>query len=99
MIIFHRTAAIAPGKGQEAWKFANDISETFKSITGVELTLMMPLSGNPHRITWRAQYDDLAALDAAQAKSMQDEGYLNAVSDAAHLFIAGSAIDQMWRTM
>ncbi len=99
MIIFQRSAAIAPGKTGQAVTFAHEIAAKFKDMSSVDLTVVMPIGGNPNRIAWLAHYNDLAHLDEVSGKMMTDEAYQASIASAAGLFIAGSIADQLWRTM
>ena len=99
MIMFQRTAIVAPGKAGPAMTFAHEIAKTFKEMTTIELTVMIPVGGNPNRIAWRAAYENLAQLDDVTAKMMSDEKYLSQVASGSDLFIAGSINDEIWRTV
>ncbi len=83
----------------EAMGFAAEIAKLFEKVTGVSLTIMTPIGGNPNQILWRATYDDLAGLEAAQAASMASEEYLTAVAGATGLFLPGSVFDRILKTM
>ena len=99
MIIFQRTASIAPGKAGPAIAFAHEIAKTFKAMTSLDLTVMMPVGGNPNRVAWRASYKDLAQMDEMTMKMMSDKNYMSQVASAADLFIPGSVNDEIWRTV
>ena len=99
MIRFVRSSSIAPGKVGDAISFAKQISEFVGKHYGVKLEVMMPVGGNPHRVAWRAEYPDLAALEKFQAKVMADPKYLKLLSEGQANFIAGSANDVIWRTL
>lgn len=99
MIRFVRTASVAPGKLGDALAFAKKISEFLGKQHGVQLELMMPVGGNPHRIAWRSEYPDLATMDKVTTKFMADPQYLKLLSEGGDCFIAGSLNDAIWRTM
>jgi hypothetical protein len=99
MITWYRTSSIAPGKLGKALAFAQEVSAYVKKKTGVELRVGMPIGGNPHRIGWSAQYEDLGALEATMTKLTSDAKYHEILAKSADLFIAGSAHDEMWRSL
>jgi hypothetical protein len=97
MITWYRTADVALGRFSKALAFAHEVAAYVKKKTGVELGVGVPIGGNPNRIGWSAQYENLAALEATMAKLMSDPKYLEMVAKGADNFIAGSAFDAMWR--
>ena len=99
MIRFVRSASIAPGKFADSVAFAKQISEFIKRQFGIQVEVMMPVGGNPQRIAWRAEYENLAALDAAQTRMLTDREYLDLVAKGSNNFIAGSVNDVIWRTI
>lgn len=99
MIRFVRTASVAPGKLADALAFAKQISAFIKKQYGVELQVMMPVGGNPHRIAWRSEYASLGSMEEFQAKSMADPKYQELLSKGGPCFIAGSVNDSIWRTL
>jgi hypothetical protein len=99
MIRFVRTASVAPGKLGDALAFAKKVAEYLDKQHGVHLEVMMPVGGNPHRIAWRAEHADLAAMEKITAKYMADPKYLKLLSEGGPNFIAGSVNDAIWRTV
>lgn len=97
MISFHRTASIAQGKVASAHAFAHKISAFIKKQTGVELRISIPVGGNPNRIRWSSDYENLAALEAQQGKLFADPKYMDMVAKGAENFIPGSINDEIWR--
>ena len=98
MIYFVRTGAVAPGKGAHAFAFAQKIVKYWKTNFDKELELRRPIGGNPNRIAFVGRYKDLAEFDAVSQKSMADKKYMELVSSAADLWIAGSLRDEIWRS-
>jgi len=98
MIRFVRTASIAPGKLGSALVFAKQISGYLEKQYALKLEVMLPVGGNPHRVAWRSEYANLAAMEEAQAKFMADPKYLELLATGADNFIAGSLNDSIWRT-
>jgi hypothetical protein len=99
MILFARTASIAPGKNAEAMTFAQEICGYVKEVVGVDVALYTPIGGNPLRIGWLADYDNLQALDDAFEKLAGDSGYNDRIQEAGSLFIAGSLEDTIWKSV
>ena len=99
MIRFVRTSSIAPGKLGNALAFARQISEYVGKQYGVEMQLMMPVGGNPHRIAWRAEYANLGAMEEHQSKLMVDPKYIEILAKGGENFIAGSINDAIWRVI
>lgn len=99
MIAFVRTAGVLPGKTRAAIGFAHEVAAYMKSAYGVDLEVLRPIGGNPQRIAWSARYKDLAALEAVNAKSLDDKGYWAIVNKGSDHFVAGSMHDTIWQTV
>jgi hypothetical protein len=82
-VIYHyRSVSIAPGKLGSSLAFAKEVTGFVKERTGVDVTIAMPIGGNPNRIGWAGRYENMELL-----------------AKAADLFIAGSAHDELWRSV
>jgi hypothetical protein len=99
MIHFTRTSSVAPGKMADALAFAGEMNEYLASAHGQKMQLMMPVGGNPHRLCWYTSYENLAAMEHFQAKTMGDAKYLSILGKGAGVFIAGTAHDDIWRSV
>ena len=99
MITFYRSASIAPGKNSSTFAFAHEIASYIKDKTGVTVKVAVPVGGNPNRIAWSVQYENLGALEAQQIKLMADAKYMEIVAKSADNFIAGSVRDEIWRSI
>jgi hypothetical protein len=99
MISFHRVASVAPGKAVAAMSFAREVAAHIKAKTGLEVKIGMPIGGNPNRIGWFLQYENLAALEDTQAKLLADQKYMELIAKSADNFIAGSLHDEIWRLL
>ncbi|HEX2792004.1 MAG TPA: hypothetical protein VHN17_16375 [Steroidobacteraceae bacterium] len=97
MIYFRRTASVAPGKAVPAMLFAREVAAFIKGKTGLEIKIGTPVGGNPNRIGWFVQYENLAILEDTQAKLMLDQKYMELIAKSADNFIAGSLHDEIWR--
>ena len=96
MITFVRTAAIAPGKGDEAMAFAHKVARTIEDKTRTKLSVSVPVGGNPFRIAWIGTYDSLAQLESSWARLMADADYRSMLLAAGPYFLPGSVHDEMW---
>jgi hypothetical protein len=99
MIAFVRTVCVRPGKQMEAMSFAREIAAYFKGTYEMDMEVLRPVGGNPHRISWSTRYADLAALDAFSTKMLGDQKYWQLVNGAADCFIAGATRDSIWQTV
>jgi hypothetical protein len=99
MIVFSRTASIAPGKTPSAMAFAKEISAYLKTTCAIELEVSVPIGGNPNQICWSTRYKDLAAMEATTAKMTSDPKYWEMVNKGSDNFMAGSICNSMWRTV
>jgi hypothetical protein len=59
----------------------------------------MPVGGNPARIGFLAQYDNLGQLESFQAQLLADPNYLELINKGADNFVAGSLHDEIWRVL
>lgn len=98
MIYFLRSATIATGKMGTAMSFARDVAAYIKKKTGKTVTLGMPIGGEPNRIGWFVEYDDLAELDKIQTGLLQDSEYLAITAKGGENFLPGSLHDDIWRS-
>jgi hypothetical protein len=98
MIAFYRSANIAGGKMGEALAFAKEIAAYIKDQTGAEVSVALPIGGNPNRVGWSVQYDDLAALEEMNTKLMADPKYMELVASNSGNFVEGSVRDEIWST-
>jgi hypothetical protein len=99
VIHFQRSASVAPGKAIAAMSFAREVAAHIKAKTGLEVKIGTPIGGNPSRIGWFVQYENLAALEDTQAKLLQDQKYLEIITKSADNFIPGSVHDEIWRLL
>ncbi|MFZ4480287.1 MAG: hypothetical protein ACOYNZ_10405 [Rhodoferax sp.] len=99
MIVFTRTVSIAPGKASSAVGYAHQIAAYIKTSVGTELEVLLPIGGNPNRITWSGRYTNLAEFEESQSKMAADERYMHLVASGTDLFMAGSVFDTLWRVV
>jgi hypothetical protein len=99
MISFYRSAGIAQGKTVSALVFAREIAAYIKDKTRNEITVAVPIGGNPNRVGWSVRYENLGALEAQQTLLLADPKYMELVAKGAENFIAGSMHDEIWRSL
>ncbi len=99
MIEFHRSAVIAPGKLASTLVFAKKVAAHITTTTGTEVSIALPVGGNPSRIAWSTRHDSLADFDAVMMALMADPAYAELMTKNADNFIPGSVHDDIWRTI
>jgi hypothetical protein len=98
VIIWIRSAAIAPGKAVDAITFVKKATKLVQDKHGITITVSRPISGNPTRIFWSSQHEDLQGYDVAHQKINSDAEFLHMLAEASPCFIAGSTHDEILRT-
>lgn len=98
MIAFVRVACVRPGQQGAAMSFAKEVSAYLKNSYDLDLEVLRPVGGNPHRIAWSTRYADLAAMDAIVTRMLADPQYLALLKGASECFIAGATRDDIWQT-
>jgi len=99
MITFYRTVVVAPGKLNSALAFAREVSGFVKSKTGKEVKIAMPIGGNPNRIGWMAQYENLAGFEEVMNKLNNDAKYQELLASAAGNWVPNTLKDELWRSI
>ena len=99
MIAFSRVASIAPGQTASALNLAKEVAAYAKSAVGVDIKISMPIGGNPNRIRWATQYENLAALEVVANKLLNDAKYMELIGKTKDVVIPGSVFDEIWREL
>ena len=99
MVTLYRSVSIAPGKTVSALTYAREMAAWVSQKTGVDVHVAMPIGGNPNRVGFSAQYENLGALEAAQLKIAADPTYMELAAKGADNFMAGTMHDEIWRTI
>jgi hypothetical protein len=95
MYLFSRTSVANRSRFNDAAAFAIDITETVRSVTGMEVTCWTVLYGAPlGTVVWTAPVESHAAMGAASEKLLAHAGYRETVEAAADLW-DGNAEDQI----
>ena len=88
-----------PGMLSPAMAFANEISKQFTATTGIDVKIAVPVGGNPSRIAWIANYENLAQFEAAGLKLLADQKYMELTNKAAGILVPNTLHDEIWRTL
>lgn len=103
MVRFQRRLLVSGGKEREAMQWATEICQYLqKNYKGVSTVgAYVELFGKVGAIHWFADYENLAALDAANVQLMGDERYWERLTKAnkAGLFIEGSGQDTLTQSL
>ena len=84
------TAQIANGKYADAFGWAVEVAAHVESTTGMPTMVLSSQYGPFGTVNWVAGGADAAAVDAANAALMGDEGYMKMLVAAGDLFVPGS---------
>jgi hypothetical protein len=98
MILFHRSAGIAPGQLRAALAFAKEVAALIHAKTGVEVIVSQPVAGNPNRVGWTLRFDSLAHYDGTMERLRGDTEYGELLARNGTHFNAGSLHDELWRS-
>ena len=99
MVVFSKTASIAPGKTPSALEHAHEVADYVTRTYGIEVEVLVPIGGNPQRVAWSVRYKDLAAYEGVSNKLRDDKQYWEIVSKNSGLFLPGSIRDSFWRVI
>jgi hypothetical protein len=93
MYLFTRSARLGPGNPQDSMVWALNITEKVNQISELDVSLWTTVfSPKLGTLIWTATVEDLAVLEATDAKLIADSGYLALVEEGAK-FQSGDAID------
>ena len=93
MYLFSRTARLAPGHLRESMAWSLDITEKVNQISELEVRLWTTaFSPGVSTLVWTSRTDDLAVLEATDAKLMADDIYCSLV-DAGAKYASTDAVD------
>lgn len=85
------SAQIANGQISNAMTWGVEVAELVKATTGADVAFTRDLYGPWGTVTWLTPFENMAALDEAQAKMSASEDYLAKVDSGAPLFNPGAA--------
>jgi hypothetical protein len=99
VITFHRTVCTTPGTFPAAIANAKEVCALAKDVTGVDVSLSTQVGGSVGYLRWSATYDNLAGLENALTKLLASPKYWELVNKGAANIVAGTAQDEIWRTV
>jgi hypothetical protein len=99
MITWIRSAAIAPGKAAETFSFVRKAAKLIQDKHQITISVSRPIAGNPTRVFWSSQHENLQAYERDHQKINSDAEFLQMLGEAAHCFIAGSTHDEILQTI
>jgi hypothetical protein len=98
MYLFTRSGRVRPEHLQESMAWAVKVTEKVNQISEVPVTLWTPFaSAGVGSLTWVAMFEELAVLEATDAKLMADPGYLALLQEGGPLFADSGADDSLWQ--
>jgi hypothetical protein len=93
MYLFSRSVQLGAGHLVESMTWSASVTEKVNQISELEVSLWTTVfSPGLGTLVWTAAVEELAALEASEAKMMADSGYLSLVEEGAK-FNSGQAID------
>ena len=96
MIRYMRSARSTRGRGGEAIRWANEVTEYINTqYTEVKLSVFTGRFGSMNDIYWYADVEDLAALDRWQKQIGADRSYRDLRRKAVDLFAQDSVQDMV----
>ena len=100
MFRWMRSVRIAAGKTVPALAWAKEMSEYAKKYEGIpSIDVFLDAFGEAGTIRWMVDYPDLATLEKTQNQLLADQEYFQKLESASDLFIEGSAIDIVTRSI
>ena len=100
MYLYSRSARMRPGHPQETMAWALKGTEKINQISEVPVNLWTPFaSPAAGSLTWVARVEDLAVLEATNAKLMADAGFLAILEEGASYFADSGVDDSLWQVL
>jgi len=100
VVYFVRTASIRAGKAKEALAWAAQIATYVnQKHPGFNVQVLHNVAGPLNQIHWVGTCESLAAFEQIFMKLQTDPSYEALVAGAPELFVEGSAVDNLYRTL
>ena len=97
MITIIRTASIVPGKQAKALAWAHEVAAFGKALDGAETHISLPIGGNPNRLRFTTQCENLAAYETRMAKLTSHPKWSELAAGGPELFVSESNFLEIWR--
>ena len=98
MYRYSRSAVVAQGKGPEAVEFAVRIAAHVTAHHN-PVAVAHELAGNPDRIHWFSEYENLTDWERVGDALRADDAYRQMLIEAGSLFVAGATKDSLLRIL
>lgn len=100
MVRFERSARVARGKLREARQWAQEVTEyANQNHPEAKLQVFSERFGSIGRVSWQADFADLAALDKYQQSFDTDKGYWELVNKSTEMFVENTFEDTVFETL
>ncbi|SRR6266498_5617792 len=100
MVRFERSVRVARGKLREARQWAQEVTDyANQNHPEGKLQAFSERFGNIGRVSWQADFADLAALDKYQHSFDTDQGYWALVNKSTELFVENTFEDTVFETL
>lgn len=100
MVRFERSIRIARGKLREARQWAQEVTDyANNNHPEGKLQVFSERFGNIGRVSWQADFQDIAALDKYQESFDTDKGYWALINKSTELFVEDSLKDTVYETL
>ena len=100
MVRFERSARVARGKLLEARQWAQEVTDYINKVhPEMKFQVFSERLGNIGKLSWQADFDDLATLDHYQASFDSDQEYWALVNKGTELLIEDSVRDTAYETL
>jgi hypothetical protein len=96
MYVFSRSLRLAPGQMRESITWAGEITAKVNEASELRFAVWTPVfSPGVGQLTWATLTEDLAAVEALEAKLMADDGYIDLVERGVAFSSGEPADDQL----
>jgi hypothetical protein len=99
MIMHMRSLVVKPGKKFEFMPLAKEMQATLIRLLGTEVSLTMPMGGDPMELAYIVRYGSLAEFEAAANKVPADPEYRALFKKYEDFVVPGSFQDHIWRDL
>jgi hypothetical protein len=99
MITWIRSAAIAPGKMGDAVAFVKKSAKLIQEKHKITISASRPLAGNPTRLFWSSQHEDLQDYVTAHHKINTDLEFQQMLSESSNYFLGGTTNDEILQSL